>query len=46
MTHLTRDLYGLTVNQAKTVIADLIRYPNKVLFGNNQADEKSSGSRF
>ena len=27
MTHLTRDLHGLTVNQAKTVIADLIRYP-------------------
>ena len=27
MTNLTRDLHGLTVNQAKTVIADLIRYP-------------------
>ena len=27
MTHLTRDLHGLTVNQAKKVIADLIRYP-------------------
>ena len=27
MTHLIRDLHGLTVNQAKKVIADLIRYP-------------------